>query len=79
METLRAFFHMGSVECVTCQVPRSQGRGGGVNTVVALEEVVVKLVVGARKVICAGTVEGAGSEDDMLYARRIGGGGCCVQ
>jgi len=73
METLRAFFHIGSVECVTCQVPRSQGRGGGMNAVIALEGVVVELVVGGRNVICAGRVEEAGSEDDMLHARRWGG------
>jgi hypothetical protein len=69
METLRAFFHIGSVECVTCQVPRSQGRGGGVNAVVALE-VALELVVGARRVICGWRVDGAGFEDDMLYIRR---------
>lgn len=28
MATLRAFFHMGSVECVTCQVPVILSRGG---------------------------------------------------
>lgn len=71
METLRAFFHIGSVECVTCQVPRSQGRGGGVNAGGALEEVLEKaLIVGARRVIEDGRDEGAGSEDDMLCASR---------
>jgi hypothetical protein len=29
MRTLRAFFHMGSVEWVTCQVPERKDRGGG--------------------------------------------------
>lgn len=28
MATLRAFFHMGSVEWVTCQVPVIESRGG---------------------------------------------------
>lgn len=74
METLRAFLHIGSVEWVTCQVPRSQGRGGGVNAVAL--ELVVELVVGARRVICGWMDEGAGSGDDMLYIRRWG---ACVQ
>jgi hypothetical protein len=54
-----------------CQVPTSQGRGGAVNAAVALEVVLV-LVVGARRVIEGGRVEGAGSEDDMFGARRQG-------
>ena len=28
--TLRLDFHMGSVECVTCHVPKSQSMDGGV-------------------------------------------------
>lgn len=72
METLRAFFQIGSVECVTCQVPRSQGREGAANAV-ALEGVLALVVVGARRDIWGWVVDGAGcSEDDMLFTRKQG-------
>ena len=68
METLRAFFHMGRVECVTCQVPRSQERGGGVNDTAALEReaaAAAAVVVGERRVTIGWGVEALGPEDDM--------------
>lgn len=50
MHTLRLDFHMGSVECVTCQVPLRKDKGGAVNVLV-VEEGRVDEVVGARSVI----------------------------
>jgi ferredoxin len=51
--TLRAFFHMGSVECVTCQVPVRKGRGGAMSAGDSEEEVlaeVEEMWEGARSV-----------------------------
>jgi hypothetical protein len=36
--TFRLFFHMGSVECVTFQVPESQSREGGSAAVFLFDE-----------------------------------------
>lgn len=73
METLRAFFQMGSVECVTCQVPRSHGSGGGVNVVaVAVAVAVLGLVVGARSVIWGWEGEAVGSGVDMVWSNLLG-------
>lgn len=45
--TLRLDFHIGRVECVTCQVPESQVGVGGVKS----EGWGVSVVVGARREI----------------------------
>jgi hypothetical protein len=47
--TLRDFFHMGSVECVTYHVPSTHGIGGAVKLFVVVEGVM--LVLGARREI----------------------------
>lgn len=67
MATLRAFFHMGRVECVTCQVPRNQSIGGGLKVVVL--EVALD-VVGARRVIGEWPLAVMGSSSDMLLSGR---------
>jgi len=47
MATLRDFFHMGSVECVTYHVPSIHGIDGAVKLLVVVDGVV--LVLGARR------------------------------
>jgi hypothetical protein len=46
MRTLRDFFHIGKVECVTFQVPESQDREGG-----GMSWGLVGRVDGARRII----------------------------
>lgn len=52
IRTLRDFFHMGSVLCVTFQLPDSQDRGGGVRAAGLGDG--VEVVEGWRRVIRAG-------------------------
>lgn len=66
--TLLTFFHMGSVECVTCHLPWSHVAGGGSKVL----GVAVLAAVGARSLMCAevGMADADACSADILAQER---------
>ena len=69
METLRLDFHMGRVECVTCHVPCSHSREGGVKEAGWGRAAVVG---GRRMIMGVGAEVSAMAYESKLLSRERG-------
>jgi len=72
--TFRALRHMGSVECVTVQLPRRKERGGGCSVGVPGEGGLGEDAVGERRVMWAGLVVVGDSSDSVVGKVVVGVG-----
>lgn len=70
METFLDFFHMGSVEWVTAQVPLSQSRGGGLE---ASRSEALACLIGARRLRVDGVLVDAGTVTSVAGAAVVAG------